>query len=91
MCPTSDGIECAEHFLLLCPFFDAKRRDFLGRFCDFLHPYRHSSLSNKVLTQFLLYGHESFLTTSMELNIFLQCIVKTGLFACVVSNSVVSV
>ena len=27
MCPTSDGIDDTEHFLLLCPSFDAQHRD----------------------------------------------------------------
>ena len=29
MCPTTDGIEDTEHFLLLCPSFDLQPRDLL--------------------------------------------------------------
>ena len=39
MCPSSDGIEDAEHFLLLCPSFDAQRRDLLAGFYDVLRPF----------------------------------------------------
>ena len=30
ICPSNDGIEDAEHFLLLCPSFDAQQRDLLA-------------------------------------------------------------
>ena len=50
MCPSSDGIEDAEHFLLLCPSFDAQRRDLLAGVYDVLRPFGHSNLSNEVLT-----------------------------------------
>ena len=31
MCPSNDGIESEEHFLLLCPSFDTQRRSLLDR------------------------------------------------------------
>ena len=67
MCPSNDGIEVAEHFLLLCPCFDAQRRDLLAGVYDVLRPFGHSNLSNEVLTKLLLYGDEKFSTTSTEL------------------------
>ena len=35
MCPTNDGIEDTEHFLLLCPSFDIQRRDLLAGVLDY--------------------------------------------------------
>ena len=82
MCPSNDGIEDAEHFLLLCPSFDAQRRDLLAGVFDVLRPYGHSNLSNKVLTQLLLYGDENFSydLNKTILNLTLQFIHKTGRF-----------
>ena len=60
MCPLYDGTVDAEHFLLLCPTFDAQRRDLLAGIFDILHPYEHSNLSNKVPSPLLLYGDEKF-------------------------------
>ena len=82
MCLSNDGIEGAEHFLLLCPSFDAQRRDLLAGVYDVLRPFGHSNLSNKVLTQLLLYGDEKF---SCDLNrtifnLTIQFIRKTGRF-----------
>ena len=51
ICPANDGIEDSEHFLLLCPSFDAQRRDLLVGVSDVLRPFGHSNLSDKVLTQ----------------------------------------
>ena len=31
MCPTNDGVEDTEHFLLLCPSFNIQRSEFLAR------------------------------------------------------------
>ena len=39
MCPTSDGIEDTEHFLLLCPSFDLQRRDLLTGIVELLRPF----------------------------------------------------
>ncbi len=36
MCPTNDGIEDTEHFLLLCPSFDIQRRDLLAGVSELL-------------------------------------------------------
>ena len=82
MCPSNDGIEDAEHFLLLCPSFDVQRRDLLAGISDVLRPFGHSNLSNKVLTQLLLYGDEKFpydLNRTI-LTLTIQFIRKTGRF-----------
>ena len=39
MCPTNDGIEDTEHFLLLCPSFDIQRRDLLAGVSVALRPF----------------------------------------------------
>ena len=82
MCPSNDGIEDAEHFLLLCPSFDAQRRDLLAGVFDVLRLYGHSNPSNMVLTQLLLYGDEKFSydLNKTILNLTLQFIHKTGRF-----------
>ena len=58
MCPSNDGIEDTEHFLLLCPSFDMQRRDFLAGVLAILLTFGYNNLSNKVLTQYLLYGNK---------------------------------
>ena len=65
MCPSNDGIEDTEHFLLLCPSFDLQRRDLLAGVSAILRPFGHNNLSNKVLTQYLLYGNKDL---SIDLN-----------------------
>jgi hypothetical protein len=81
MCPTSDGIEDTEHFLLLCPSFDVQRRDLLAGVAELLRPFvQITNLSNDVLTQLLLYGDQDF---SNDLNrnileITLRFIYKIG-------------
>ena len=39
MCPTNDGIEDVEHFLLLCPSFEIQRRDFLAGVSESLRSF----------------------------------------------------
>ena len=58
MYPSNDGIEDTEHFLLLCPSFDLQRRDLLAGVLAILRPFGYNNLSNKVLTQYLLYGNK---------------------------------
>ena len=36
LCPTSDGIEDREHFLLLCPSGDVQEQDFLAGIVELL-------------------------------------------------------
>ena len=82
MCPTNDGIEDTEHFLLFCPSFDVRRRD-LAEIVELLRPFvQVTDLSNDDLTQLLLYGDQDL---SYELNrnilqLTLRFIHETGRF-----------
>ena len=58
MCPSNDGIDDTEHFLLLCPSFDLQRQNLLAGVLAILRPLGLDNLSNKVLTQYLLYGNK---------------------------------
>ena len=60
MCPTNNGIEDTEPFLLLCPPFEAPRRDLLAGVSALLRPLGYTNLSNEFLMQTLLYGDEHF-------------------------------
>ena len=83
MCPTNDGIEETEHFLLLCPSFDVQRRDLLADVSKLLRPFvQINSLSNIVLKKLLLYG-DMDLSDNINKNILeliLNFIDKTGQF-----------
>ena len=83
MCPTNDGIEDTEHFLLLCPSFDIQRRDLLAGVSELLRPYvRINSLPNNALVQILLYGDKD-LPTDINKNVLkstLNFIHQTGRF-----------
>ena len=59
MCPTNDGVEDTEHFLLLCPSFAVQRQNLLAEILPLLRPLGYANLSNEVLTQLLLYGDEN--------------------------------
>ena len=83
MCPTNDGIEDTEHFLLLCPSFDVQRRDLLAGVSQLVRPLvQINSLSNIVLIKLLLYGDKD-LSDNINKNILeltLNFIHKTGRF-----------
>ena len=83
MCPTSDGIEDTEHFLLLCPSFDVQRQNLLAGIVELLRPYvQITNLSNHSLTQLLLYGDED-LSNEVNRNVLeltLRFIHETGRF-----------
>ena len=83
MCPTSDGIEDTEHFLLLCPSFDAQRRDLFAGIVELIRPFiQITDLSNDSLIQLLLYGDQD-LTDDLNRNILeltLRFIYETGRF-----------
>ena len=83
MCPTSDGIEDTEHFLLLCPSFDAQRLDLFAGIVELIRPFRQIiDLSNDSLTQLLSHCDQEL---SNELNrdileLTLHFIHETGRF-----------
>ena len=83
MCPTNDGIEDTEHFLLLCPSFGVQRRDLLAEVSQLVRPFvQIISLSNTVLIKLLLYGDKD-LPDNINKNILeltLNFIHKTGRF-----------
>ena len=59
MCPTNDGVEDTEHFLLLCPSFAVQRQNLLAQILPLLRPLGYANFSNEVLAQILLYGDEN--------------------------------
>ena len=84
MCPTNDGIEDAEHFLLLCPSFDTQRRDLLAGVSELLRSFvQVNTLPNNLLVKYLLYGNNE-LSNGVNKNILeltpLTFIHKTGRF-----------
>lgn len=60
LCPTNDGVEDTEHFLLHCHAYDAYRRDLLDSVNATLQPYGLSNHSNALLLEMMLYGNERF-------------------------------
>ena len=81
MCPTNDGIEDTEHFLLLCSSFEAPCRDLAG-VSALLRLLGDTCLSNEFLMQILLYGDKDF-TDDLNRDILLLTICfihKTGRF-----------
>jgi hypothetical protein len=83
MCPTNDGIEDTEHFLLLCPSFDIQRRDLLAGLSELLRPFvQIDSLSNNDIIQILLYGGKDLSkdVNKNMLELTLNFIHKTGRF-----------
>ena len=83
MCPTNDGIEDVEHFLLLCPSFEMQRRDFLAGVSELLRSFvQIDTLPNNVLIECLLYGDKN-LTDDVNrsiLELTLEFIHRTGRF-----------
>ena len=66
MCPTNDGIEDTEHFLLLCPSFDVQRRDLFADVSQLVRPFvQINNISNVDLIELLLYGDKTFRITLM--------------------------
>ena len=83
MCPTSDGIEDTEHFLLLCPSFDVQRQDLLAGISELLRPVvQIADISNDALTQLLLYGDNNLSNNVNRsiLELALRFIHETGRF-----------
>ena len=82
MCPTNDGIEDTEHFLLLCPYFDVHRRDLLAGIFALLRPLGYADLAHDFLLKLLLYGDKDFPDSVNRhiLELTLNFIHKTGRF-----------
>ena len=83
MCPTNDGIEDTEHFLLLCPSFDVQRRHLLAGVSVLLQQFVEiNSLPSDVLVQILLYGDKNLSNESNKgiLEMTLVFIHNTGRF-----------
>ena len=82
MCPTNDGIEDTEHFLLLCPSFHVPRRDLLAGVSALLRPLGRTNPSNEFLMQILLYGDKDFPVNLNKdiLLLMLRFIHETGRF-----------
>ena len=81
MCPSNDGIEDTEQFLLLCPSFGVQRTDLLTGIYTLVRPYGFANLANDVLLQILLYGDKDF-PSSLNRNILeltIRFIHSTGL------------
>ena len=82
MCPTNDGIENTEYFLLLCPSFEIQRRNLLARLFALLRPLGYVNIPNEPLTYLLLYGDKDF-PNDLNKNILeltLEFIHETGRF-----------
>ena len=82
MCPTNDGVEDNEHFLLHYPSLEEERRDPLAGVFSLLRPYGYIDSSNKFLTELLLFGDKGLSNDVNRdiLQLTLQYIHKTGRF-----------
>ena len=58
MCPSNDGVEDTEHFLLHCHSYNAYRTDLLDSINSTLQPYDLPNLSNALMLKLILYGDE---------------------------------
>ena len=83
MCPTNDGIEDTEHFLLLCPSFHSQRRNLLAGITDLMRPFVEIiNISSDLLIRLLLYG-DQYLPKDLNKNILelaIRFIHETGRF-----------
>ena len=64
MCPSNDGVESVEHFLLLCPSFATQRRSLLDKTLVLIRPLGITNPSNELLLHILLYGCKDLLADS---------------------------
>ena len=58
MCPTNDGVEDTEHYLLLCQSHAEPRCELLNGLNAMLLPSDISNPSNELLVELILYGNE---------------------------------
>ena len=82
LCPTNDGIENTEHFLLLCPSFEIQHRNLLARFFALLRPLGYVNIPNEPLTHLLLYDDKDFPNdlNKKNLELTLEFIHESGRF-----------
>ena len=83
LCPTNDGIEDTEYFLLLCPSFYVQRRDLLAEISQLLQPFvQINNLSNTALIKLLLYGDKDYSDSINKgiIQLTINFIHKTGRF-----------
>ena len=59
LCPSNDGIEDSEHFLLPCTSFAEPRRELLTGVLALLRPYGYVKTSSEALMKVLLYGDKN--------------------------------
>ena len=83
MCPTNDGIEDVEHFLLFCSSFEIQHRDLLAGVSELLRSFvQIDTLPKNILIEYLLYGNKN-LTDDVNRSIFeltLEFICRSGRF-----------
>ena len=58
MCPSNDGVEDTEHYLLLCNSYEEPRRELLNSLNAILSPSDISNLSNELSVELILYDNE---------------------------------
>ena len=64
MYPINDGIEDAEHYLLLCRRYDEQRQGLLDTVSILLQPLDFPNFASQALLKFLLYGDDRLPLTS---------------------------
>ena len=82
MCPANDGIEDAEHFLLLCNSFREQRCSLLAGVNDVLEDYGYSEGADTKMLILLLYGnkHLPLEANKIILNLTIKYISETERF-----------
>ena len=58
MCPSNDGFEDTEHYLLRCQCYEEPRCELFSGLSAILPPSDISNLSNELLVEIILYGNE---------------------------------
>ena len=66
LCPSNDGVEDTEHFLLHCHSYDAYKKDLLVCVNSTLQLHGFPNLSNACLLKAILYGDERLSVDSIS-------------------------
>ena len=64
LCPSNDGVEDTEHYMLFCHTYDVQRCCLLGRVNAILLSHGLANPSNNELVDIILYGHKHLSLTS---------------------------